>query len=111
MIENKNPEGTLEWLCGQMVEEDISDLLGVKIDTMRIWKKNHKGPTRKSNIDRLELLAKVAEELRHSYNLVGIGQWWNRPRTQLFGASPRNWNGPPVRLIELASEGRSMIAT
>ena len=38
---------------------------------------------------RLHWLALVASDLQGSYNLVGIRRWFERPRTQLGGKSPR----------------------
>lgn len=55
----------------------------------------------------------VNEQVRQSFTPLGVVQWWERPRHQLGGRSPRQaWEaGDRREVYDLAVAGRDMIAT
>jgi hypothetical protein len=52
---------------------------------------------------RLHVIARILSALRGSYNTYGIRRWFERPRTQLAGATPGH------RLLDAATEDEAQV--
>jgi hypothetical protein len=85
-----SPMPGAEWsaVVDVLDEELLADLLGVSASSLR----RYRGGSRQTPQDvaaRLHALALVVTDLAGSYNDFGIRRWFDRPRAQLDGRSPR----------------------
>jgi uncharacterized protein (DUF2384 family) len=91
------PAPATEWSSmRQMLGDDaLVDLAGISRTSLRRYS-NEERATPQAVAERLHWLAMVTADLAGSYNEFGIRRWFERPRAQLNGSSPRkvlngNW--------------------
>ena len=93
-------------------QRDIAALLGVDLRRFQRWASATER-TRPEGEDarRLRAVARVVAQLRHAYTAAGVLAWFDRPRTDLAGAAPRELLEDPVRLPELLLSAGSVRST
>jgi hypothetical protein len=85
-----SPAPASEWAPMRAVFGDdvLGDLLGIAPASLRRYAAAERA-TPQATAERLHWLAMVVSDLAGSYNDFGMRRWFERPRTQLGGKSPR----------------------
>jgi hypothetical protein len=85
-----SPAPASEWAPMRAVfgDEVLGDLLGIAPASLRRYAAIERS-TPQATAERLHWLAMVVSDLAGSYNDFGMRRWFERPRTQLGGKSPR----------------------
>ena len=73
-------------------DEMLARLVGIAESTLRRYSSASR-VTPQPVAERLHWLAMVVADLSGAYNTFGIRRWFERPRTQLGGRSPRQMLG------------------
>jgi len=71
-------------------DEALADLAGISRASLRPYATSER-TTPQPVAERLHWIATVTADLAGSYNEFGIRRWFDRPRQQLKGASPRQF--------------------
>lgn len=84
-----------EWPAMREVfgDEALVQLVGVGLSSMRRYAAGERH-TPDDVADRLHWLAMAVADLAGAYNAFGVRRWFERPRAQLGGKSPRQLLGP-----------------
>jgi len=104
------------WLREQGLSvNDLADLLGTSETTIRRWvsPQDESGPSGEQ-ADRVVVIAKIVNHLRHAMTARGSVQWLRRPHPALDDRAPIDEVKDAEsyrRLIHLASGARSFVAT
>jgi hypothetical protein len=87
---DESPAPATEWAPMRAVFGDdvLGDLLGIAPASLRRYAAAERA-TPQATAERLHWLAMVVSDLAGSYNDFGMRRWFERPRTQLGGKSPR----------------------
>jgi hypothetical protein len=87
---DESPAPSSEWAPMRAVFGDdvLGDLLGIAPASLRRYAAAERN-TPQATAERLHWLAMVVSDLAGSYNEFGMRRWFERPRTQLGGKSPR----------------------
>ena len=87
---DESPAPATEWAPMRAVFGDdvLGDLLGIAPASLRRYAAAER-TTPQATAERLHWLAMVVSDLAGSYNDFGMRRWFERPRTQLGGKSPR----------------------
>jgi hypothetical protein len=87
---DESPAPASEWAPMRAVFGDdvLGDLLGIAPASLRRYAAGERA-TPQATAERLHWLAMVVSDLAGSYNDFGMRRWFERPRTQLGGKSPR----------------------
>ena len=87
---DESPAPASEWSPMRAVFGDdvLGDLLGIAPASLRRYAAAERA-TPQTTAERLHWLAMVVSDLAGSYNDFGMRRWFERPRTQLGGKSPR----------------------
>jgi len=87
---DESPAPASEWAPMRAVfgDEVLGDLLGIAPASLRRYASAERA-TPQATAERLHWLAMVVSDLAGSYNDFGMRRWFERPRTQLGGKSPR----------------------
>lgn len=90
-----SPAPASEWAPMRAVfgDEVLGDLLGIAPASLRRYAAAERA-TPQATAERLHWVAMVVSDLAGSYNDFGMRRWFERPRTQLGGKSPRALLGP-----------------
>lgn len=90
-----SPAPASEWAPMRAVfgDEALGDLLGIAPASLRRYAAAERA-TPQATAERLHWLAMVVSDLAGSYNEFGMRRWFERPRVQLGGKSPRALLGP-----------------
>lgn len=85
-----SPAPATEWAPMRAVfgDEALGELLGIAPASLRRYAAAERA-TPQATAERLHWLAIVVSDLAGSYNDFGMRRWFERPRTQLGGKSPR----------------------
>jgi uncharacterized protein (DUF2384 family) len=117
----QSPAPSSEWATMREVlgDESLCRLVGVSDTSLRRYASNGRS-TPQAVAERLHWLAMVVADLSGAYNTFGIRRWFERPRPQLGGKSPRealggNWNvdssvAERVRVLAAALSGAQPLA-
>lgn len=91
---DESPAPASEWAPMRAVFGDdvLGELLGIAPASLRRYAAAERA-TPQSTAERLHWLAMVVSDLAGSYNDFGMRRWFERPRTQLGGKSPRSLLG------------------
>ena len=101
LAESPMPERELAQLAEVFDVEELAELVGTSPVSLR----RYAAGTRAAPDEiaaRLHWLALVTSDLAGAYNRLGVRRWFDRPRSQLDGRSPRqalgrNWNPDSAR--------------
>lgn len=85
-----SPLPDTEWtaVSGILGEAVLASLVGVSASSVKRYSASEREASDEV-ADRLHFLAMVVADLSGSYNELGIRRWFERPRTQLGGKTPR----------------------
>lgn len=85
-----SPAPASEWAAMRAVfgDEALGELLGIAPASLRRYAGAERA-TPQATAERLHWLAMVVSDLAGSYNEFGMRRWFERPRVQLGGKSPR----------------------
>jgi hypothetical protein len=100
----RTPKELARWLAGavDMRQRDLADLLGVDLRRFQRWI----SPRERTQPDgeearRLRAVARLVGQLRHAFTPAGVLAWFDWPRRELGGVTPRALLADPVRLPDL----------
>jgi CRP-like cAMP-binding protein len=100
----RSPKELARWLARavEVPQRDLADLLGVDLRRFQRWISTRER-TRPEGEEarRLRALARLVGQLRHSFTPAGVVAWFDWPRADLGGATPRELLADPVRLPDL----------
>jgi hypothetical protein len=91
---DESPSPASEWAPMRDVfgDDTLGELLGVAPASLRRYAASERA-TPQATAERLHWLAMVVSDLAGSYNDFGMRRWFERPRSQLGGKSPRTLLG------------------
>lgn len=101
----QSPAPSSEWSTMREVfgDEPLCRLVGVSDSSMRRYASSGRS-TPQAVAERLHWLAMVVADLSGAYNNFGIRRWFERPRAQLGGLSPREALGEHWRVDDPGAE-------
>lgn len=93
VLEN-SPSPASEWAAMRQIFGDaaLCELLGLSLASVRRYADGTRDTTQQV-AERLHWLAMVVSDLAGAYNEFGIRRWFERPRSQLDGRSPKQLLG------------------
>ena len=100
----RTPKELARWLVSavEVPQRDLADLLGVDLRRFQRWiSARERTQPEGEEARRLRALARVAGQLRHAFTPAGVVAWFDWPRPELGGATPRTLLADPVRLPDL----------
>jgi hypothetical protein len=100
----RTPKELARWLADavEVPQRDLADLLGVDLRRFQRWiSARERTRPEGEEARRLRALARLAGQLRHAFTPAGVVAWFDWPRPELGGATPRELLPDPVRLPEL----------
>jgi len=110
----RTPKELARWLAAtvEVPQRDLADLLGVDLRRFQRWI-SARERTRPEGEDarRLRALARLVGHLRHAFTPAGVVAWFDWPRPELGGVTPRALLGDPVRLPDLVLAAGSTRST
>ena len=107
----QSPAPSSEWTTMREVlgDESLCRLVGVSDTSLRRYASNGR-TTPQAVEERLHWLAMVVADLSGAYNAFGIRRWFERPRPQLGGKSPREVLGDDWHVDSPAAERVRLLA-
>ena len=100
----RSPKELARWLATavEVPQRDLADLLGVDLRRFQRWiSARERTRPEGEEARRLRALARLVGQLRHAFTPAGVVAWFDWPRPDLAGATPRELLADPVRLPEL----------
>ena len=100
----RTPKELARWLAGaiEVPQRDVAALLGVDLRRFQRWiSARERTQPEGEEARRLRALARLVAQLRHAFTPAGVLAWFDWPRPELGGATPRELLADPVRLPEL----------
>jgi hypothetical protein len=100
----RSPKELARWLARavEVPQRDLADLLGVDLRRFQRWiSARERTRPEGEEARRLRALARLVGQLRHSFTPAGVVAWFDWPRADLGGATPRELLADPVRLPDL----------
>ena len=100
----RSPKELARWLAGavEVPQRDLADLLGVDLRRFQRWiSARERTRPEGEEARRLRALARLAGQLRHAFTPAGVVAWFDWPRADLGGATPRELLPDPIRLPDL----------
>jgi hypothetical protein len=100
----RSPKELARWLAGavEVPQRDLAELLGVDLRRFQRWiSARERTRPEGEEARRLRALARLVGQLRHAFTPAGVVAWFDWPRADLGGATPRELLGDPVRLPDL----------
>jgi len=92
------------WLAGaiDVPQRDLAALLGVDLRRFQRWiSLRERTQPEGEEARRIRALARIVGQLRHAFTPAGVLAWFDWPRPELGGATPRELLSDPVRLPDL----------
>jgi hypothetical protein len=100
----RTPKELAQWLVAavEVPQRDLAELLGVDLRRFQRWiSERERTRPEGEEARRLRALARLVGQLRHAFTPAGVVAWFDWPRPELGGATPRELLPDPVRLPEL----------
>lgn len=100
----RTPKELARWLVAavEVPQRDLADLLGVDLRRFQRWiSARERTQPEGEDARRLRALARLVGQLRHAFTPAGVVAWFDWPRPELGGATPRELLADPVRLPDL----------
>ena len=100
----RTPKELARWLAVtvEVPQRDLADLLGVELRRFQRWiSVRERTQPEAEEARRLRALARIVGQLRHAFTPAGVLAWFDWPRPELGGTTPRELLADPVRLPEL----------
>jgi hypothetical protein len=102
--DERTPKELARWLVAavEVPQRDLADLLGVDLRRFQRWiSARERTRPEGEEARRLRAIARLVGQLRHSFTAAGVIAWFDWPRPELGGATPRELLADPVRLPDL----------
>jgi len=102
------------WLVNavEVPQRDLADLLGVDLRRFQRWiSARERTRPEGEEARRLRALARIVGQLSHAFTPAGVVAWFDWPRADLGGATPRELLPNPLRLPDLVLAAGSMRST
>jgi hypothetical protein len=102
--EERTPKELARWLAAavEVPQRDLADLLGVDLRRFQRWiSARERTRPEGEEARRLRAIARLVGQLRHAFTAAGVIAWFDWPRPELGGATPRELLVDPVRLPDL----------
>lgn len=115
--EDRPTKEVARWLVGALdvPQADIADALSVNPRTFQRWiSTTDPAEPRDEDALKIRVLARIAQNLRHSFSGPGVLAWLERPHPELKGGSPKTLLSKRQsfeQLVHLAAAARSSAAT
>jgi hypothetical protein len=112
--DERTPKELARWLATaiEVPQRDLAELLGVDLRRFQRWiSARERTQPEGEEARRLRALARIVGQLRHAFTPAGVIAWFDWPRPELGGATPREVLGDPVRLPDLLLAAGSMRST
>jgi hypothetical protein len=100
----RSPKELARWLAGavEVPQRDLAELLGVDLRRFQRWiSARERTQPDGEEARRLRAVARLVGQLRHAFTPAGVVAWFDWPRPELGGVTPRELLGDPVRLPDL----------
>jgi len=100
----RTPKELARWLAAtvEVPQRDLAALLGVDLRRFQRWiSARERTQPEGEEARRIRALARLVGQLRHAFTPAGVVAWFDWPRPELGGATPRDLLGDPVRLPDL----------
>jgi hypothetical protein len=100
----RTPKEIARWLAGaiEVPQRDVAALLGVDLRRFQRWiSARERTQPEGEEARRLRALARLVAQLRHAFTPAGVLAWFDWPRPELGGATPRELLPDAVRLPDL----------
>jgi hypothetical protein len=100
----RSPKELARWLADtvEVPQRDLAELLGVDLRRFQRWiSARERTRPEGEEARRLRALARLVGQLRHAFTPAGVVAWFDWPRADLGGATPRELLADPVRLPDL----------
>ena len=100
----RTPKELARWLAAsvEVPQRDLAELLGVDLRRFQRWiSARERTQPEGEEARRIRALARLVGQLRHAFTPAGVVAWFDWPRPELGGATPRELLGDPVRLPDL----------
>ena len=110
----RTPKELARWLAAavEVPQRDLADLLGVDLRRFQRWiSARERTQPEGEDARRLRVLARVVGQLRHAFTPAGVVAWFDWPRPELDGVTPRELLADPVRLPDLVLAAGSTRST
>jgi DNA-binding transcriptional regulator YiaG len=110
----RSPKELAQWLVSavDVSQRDLAALLGVDLRRFQRWiSARERTQPDGEEARRLRAVARLAGHLRHAFTPAGVLAWFDWPRPELDGATPRELLADPVRLPELLLAAGSVRST
>jgi hypothetical protein len=102
--DERTPKELARWLVAavEVPQRDLADLLGVDLRRFQRWiSARERTRPEGEEARRLRAIARLVGQLRHAFTAAGVIAWFDWPRPELGGATPRELLADPVRLPDL----------
>jgi hypothetical protein len=102
--DERTPKELARWLVAavEVPQRDLADLLGVDLRRFQRWiSARERTRPEGEEARRLRAIARLVGQLRHSFTAAGVIAWFDWPRPELGGVTPRELLADPVRLPDL----------
>src|SRR5829696_3275009 len=100
----RTPKELARWLAAavEVPQRDLADLLGVDLRRFQRWiSPRERTQPEGEEARRVRALARIVGQLRYAFTPAGVVAWFDWPRPELGGATPRTLLVDPVRLPDL----------
>lgn len=88
--DDRSPKELVRWLSDilPVSQQELAEVLGVDRRKLQRWL--HEGPKPEGDdAMRVTVVARIVNQLRHSFTPVGVLRWFDRPRAELGGKRPK----------------------
>jgi hypothetical protein len=112
--EGRTPKDLARWLVEAVdaPQRDLADLLGVDLRRLQRWlSARERTQPDGEEARRVRAVARLVAQLRHAFTGAGVLAWFDWPRPDLDGATPRELLADPVRLPDLVLAAGSTRST
>jgi hypothetical protein len=110
----RTPKELARWLVSavDVPQRDLAGLLGVDLRRFQRWiSERERTRPEGEEARRLRALARIVGQLRHAFTPQGVVAWFDWPRPELGGATPRELLPDPLRLPDLVLAAGSTRST
>jgi hypothetical protein len=102
--DSRTPKELARWLAGavEVPQRDLAELLGIDLRRFQRWiSPRERTQPEGDDARRLRAVARLVGQLRHAFTPAGVVAWFDWPRPELGGSTPRELLADPVRLPDL----------
>jgi len=110
----RSPKELARWLAATVgvPQRDLAALLGIELRRFQRWlSPRERTQPEGEEARRLRALARIVGQLRHAFTPAGVLAWFDWPRPELGGTTPRELLADPVRLPDLLLAAGSVRST